>query len=398
MVYRELGNTGMRVSEIGMGCEGFLAVGPEGYAPFVDLMEELGINCIDMYTPNPEFRSCLGEALKGRRNKFILQGHICSVWKDGQYLRTRELPEAKTAFQDQLDRLQTDYMDIGMIHYCDSLSDWEDLKAKGILDYARELKAQGVIRAIGLSSHNPQVGLQAVREGAIEVLMFSINPCYDLLPANEDVEELWNEKNYENALLNMDPERQALYELCQQAGVGITVMKAFGGGDLLNAELSPAGVALTSHQCIHYALSRPGVASVMAGARTLEDLQRAAAYEEAPDEEKDYAPAFASMPKISWSGHCMYCSHCAPCPMEISVADVTKYYHLAEAGIRASGLLEDADTETRRAQIPETVREHYKALEHHAGECIACGSCESRCPFSVSIIENMRRAAELFGY
>ncbi len=44
-------------------------------------------------------------------------------------------------------------------------------------------------------------------------------------------------------------------------------MKAFGGGDLLDAELSPAGVALTVNQCIHYALSRPGVALVLAGAR-----------------------------------------------------------------------------------------------------------------------------------
>ncbi len=388
MKYRELGSTGIMVSEIGMGCEGFLTQSPEGYMEYVDLLEELGINCIDMYTPDPAFRTNLGNALKGRREHFILQGHLCSCWKDGQYLRSRDLAETKAAFRDQLERLQTDYLDIGMIHYCDSLSDWEEIKKNGILDYARELKKQGVIHAVGLSSHNPQVGLRAVQEGAIEVLMFSINPCYDLLPASEDVEELWNEKNYENELLNMDPERQELYELCQQQGVGITVMKAFGGGDLLSAEMSPAAVALTANQCLHYALTRPGVASVMAGGRTAEDIRRAAAYEEASDEEKDYAPAFAAMPKISWSGHCMYCSHCAPCPMGISVADVTRFLHLA----KAQGAEEDHNA------IPETVREHYKVLPHHAGECIACGSCETRCPFSVSIIENMKQAAEIFGY
>ena len=395
MKYRELGRTGIKVSEIGMGCEGFLATDAAGYRAFVDLMEELGINCIDMYTPNPTFRTNLGNALKGRREKFILQGHICSAWKNGQYLRTRKLEEAKAAFRDQLDRLQTDYLDIGMIHYCDALSDWEEIKKNGIVDYAKELKARGVIRAIGLSSHNPQVGLAAVNEGAIDVLMFSINPCYDLLPANEDVEELWNEKNYEGNLLNMDPERQALYELCQQKGVGITVMKAFGGGDLLDAELSPAGVALTANQCLHYALTRPGVASVMAGGRTLEDVRKAAAYEDASEEEKDYAPAFAAMPKISWQGHCMYCSHCAPCPKGISVADVTKFLNLAVA----QGAAGHANgTDINRERIPETVREHYKVLPHHAGECIGCGNCESRCPFGVSIIKNMQKAAEVFGY
>ena len=42
---------------------------------------------------------------------------------------------------------------------------------------------------------------------------------------------------------------------------------------LLSAELSPAGKGLTLYQCLHYALTRPGVASVMSGARTLEEAE-----------------------------------------------------------------------------------------------------------------------------
>ena len=78
----------------------------------------------------------------------------------------------------------------------------------------------------------------------IEVLMFAVNPCYDLQPAGEDVEQLWEDKNYEAHLTNMDPDRQRLYEVCQRRGVGITVMKAFGGGDLLGSN-QIAGVKLT---------------------------------------------------------------------------------------------------------------------------------------------------------
>lgn len=382
MQYRELGGTGLKVSEIGMGCEGFVEKSLEEVRAMVDIMEAAGINCIDLYSPNPAFRSNLGQALRGRRERFVLQAHLCAAWKDGQYVRTRKLEEVREAFEDQLRRLETETVEIGMIHYVDSMEDWETVQTGGVMAYARELKAQGKIRCIGLSSHNPEVSLAAVRSGLIEVLMFSVNPCYDLQPAREDVEELWKPENYAAPLVNMDPARQELYETCQRSGVGITVMKAFGGGDLLNAELSPAGKALTLYQCIHYALTRPGVAAVMSGARNLEELKTSIVYETASESEKDYAGALAKLPKISWKGHCMYCGHCAPCPVGVDVAAVTKFLRLAEA----------------QGMVPETVREHYAVLPHHAGECVACGSCEKRCPFEVPVIENMRRAAEVFGF
>ena len=241
MVYRKLGNTGIEVSEIGMGCEGFEDKTDGQVKEFIDIMEKEGVNCIDLYSPNHKMRSALGKALQGRRDKFVLQAHICTIWKDGQYKRTRDMEEIKESFRDQLERLRTDYVDIGMIHYVDSVSEWEQIACGPIMEYALELKEKGKIRCIGMSSHNPQAAMAAVKGGNIDVIMFSINPCYDLLPASEDVEELWNEKNYEHTLLNMDPERQKLYEECQRRGIGITVMKAFGGGDLLNKELSPAG-------------------------------------------------------------------------------------------------------------------------------------------------------------
>ena len=382
MNYRELGNTGLKVSELGMGCEGFSEDGFAMTKKLFDIAEEAGVNYFDLYASNPDMRRAVGEAMKGRREKFIVQSHICSIWKDGQYLRTRKVSEVKAGFEEMMELLQTDYLDVGMIHYCDALSDWEKIVNGGVLEYAKELKAQGRIRHIGLSSHNPQVALKAVESGAIEVLMFSVNPCYDLQPASEDVEELWAAKSYVGNLTNMDPDRQRLYETCQRLGVGITVMKCFGGGDLLDAKLSPAGAALTVNQCIHYALSRPAVAVVLAGAHSEEQFRQSLAYEEATDEEKDYALAFASFPKISWKGHCMYCSHCAPCPQKIDVAYVAKFLNLTLA----------------QSGVPETVREHYKALEHHAGECIQCGVCETRCPFGVEIRENMRKAKEVFGY
>ena len=381
MEYRQLGTTGLAVSEIGLGCEGLVDHHGDNMQALLDYAEHEGINYLDFYNPDPAMRARLGECLAGRREKFILQAHLCAVWKNGQYVRSRDLADVQGSFEEMLSLLRTDYVDVGFIHYVDALDDWAKVQNGPVMAYMQEMKDQGRIHHIGMSSHNPIVALAAVNSGLIDVLMFSVNPCYDLQPASEDVEELWSAKAYAKDLLNMDPDREALYETCQRRGVGITVMKAYGGGDLLNEQYSPAGMALTANQCLHYALTRPAVVSIMTGAHSIEEIQAAVAYETATPAERDYAAAFAEFPKIKWQGHCMYCGHCAPCPQEIDVAAVTKFLNLAKA----------------QGELPETVREHYAVLPHKASECIQCGACETRCPFGVDVRANMAEAVKVFG-
>ena len=382
MHYRQLGKTDLQLSQIGLGCEGFLDADERLTDELLSCALENGVNCMDLYSPKPDAHQRIGRGIAAVRDRFYLQGHFCTVWKDGQYEAVRDLPLVQKGFETMLKNLGTDYVDIGMIHYVDSLSTWAQVISNGVMDYALEQKRQGRVRAIGLSSHNPIVAMEAVKSGYLDALMFSINPCYDLLPGDEDVERLWADESYEKPLFNLDPQREALYETCQRQGIGITVMKAFGGGDLLSEENSPAGKAMTAIQCLHYALTRPAVASVMCGARSVEDLRASLAYETASDEEKDYAATFATFPKISWKGHCMYCGHCAPCPQGIDVADVTKFLNLTRA----------------QNMVPETVAQHYRVLDAHASDCVGCGSCEERCPFGVSVRENMEAAQKVFGY
>lgn len=382
MKYRVLGRTGLKVSEIALGCEGFVDKSQEEVSKFVNKAQDIGINFIDLYSPNPYLRSHLGEAMKGNRENWILEAHLSAVWKNDQYLRTRRIDEVKEGFEDLLQRLQTDYIDIGMIHYVDAQKDFDEVFNGEIIDYAKALKKEGKIKYIGMSSHNPLVAIKAVKSGLIDVLLFSINPCYDMLPPSEDVDDLFEDKNYENPLTNIDPHRQALYELCEREGVAITVMKAFGGGDLLDEKLSPFGVAMTTHQCIHYCLTRPAVASVMAGAHSIDEMLLSASYCDVSDKDKDFALVLSNVPKHSFIGNCVYCGHCAPCVKGIDVASVHKFLDLCIA----------------QGNVPETVREHYKALSHHASECIGCGSCERNCSFQVKVIEKMKKAVEIFGY
>ena len=383
MKYRELKRcNNLKVSEIALGCEGFMGKSKDEYREMIDRALELGINFIDMYTSNPDFRDNMGAAIAGRRDKIVLQGHIGSTWENGQYLRSRDVEKTRTAFDDQLKRLGTDYIDIGMIHYVDGADDFETVFRGDFITYCKELKASGKIHCLGLSSHNPVIAKKAVETGLIDVLMFSVNAAYDMQPPSENCEDLWNPENYKNGSDGIDPDRKALYELCEREGVAIDVMKAFGGGDMLNEQYSPFGVAFNEYQCINYCLTRPAVAAVMAGCHSIAEMEKLVRYYDVSKEEKDYSTVLSKIEKFSLKGNCMYCGHCAPCTVGINVADINKYLNLALA----------------QGEVPETVADHYKLLEHHASECVACGSCERNCPFGVEIIQRMKKAVEVFGY
>lgn len=75
-----------------------------------------------------------------------------------------------------------------MIHYLDGEEDFRKVFNGPVMELALQLKKRGRIRHVGLSSHNPAVAVRAVESGLIDVLMFSINPCYDLQPPTENVD------------------------------------------------------------------------------------------------------------------------------------------------------------------------------------------------------------------
>ena len=132
----------------------------------------------------------------------------------------------KEAFADLLERLGTDYIDLGMIHYVDREDELDSIVNGPFYAYAKELKEKGVIRHIGLSTHNPRVAKKAVELGIVEMMLFSINPAFDLLPASEDMNTYFAEE-YDQALGGIDKERAELYRLCEKNDVGLTVMKGF---------------------------------------------------------------------------------------------------------------------------------------------------------------------------
>ncbi|MCR5508770.1 MAG: aldo/keto reductase [Lachnospiraceae bacterium] len=380
MKYRTLGKTGVKVSEIGFGGEWLERHEESESIELLKYAAGKGINIVDCWMSDPKSRDIIGKAMEGCRDSWYVQGHIGSTYQNGQYVRTRDLKHVRPAFEDLLSRLRTDHVDLGMIHYIDSMEDWNNAMNGEFIEYVHELHEKGKIRHIGLSTHNPVIGKLAVKTGFIGMILFSINPAFDMRPATEDLESMFD--GYDNDRLSgIDPERARFYQMCEEENVGLTVMKGFFGGALLDKERSPFGVAFTPAQLIHYALTRPGVSSILCGYDTKDQIDEAVSYETATEEEKDYASVIANAPLHSYMGQCTYCGHCKPCPVDIDIAMVNKLYDLA----------------TVQEKAPESVIEHYKALSHTASECVGCRSCESRCPFGVKIADRMERASALFG-
>lgn len=90
MNYRRLGKTELKVSEIGLGGEWLERHSGEECREIIERAEGLGINILDCWMSEPNVRSNIGKAISGRRERWLIQGHIGSTWQNGQYVRARD--------------------------------------------------------------------------------------------------------------------------------------------------------------------------------------------------------------------------------------------------------------------------------------------------------------------
>ena len=381
---RPVGNTGMQATVVGLGCEHLIKKTYEEVDDVISAAIDNGINILDIFMPGAEVRGQIGRSLRGRRDKVLIHGHIGSCDVREQFGQTRDLGECRQYFEELLQHLETDYIDFGMLHFMDTHDHIDLMLKNGVVEYARQLKKSGKIRAIGASSHNPETARRLVEEDMVEMLLFSINPAYDMMPDFGDIEKMMSD-GYADHTSGVDPERAELYRLCQNKGVGITVMKSLCAGKLLSAEQSIFTQALSPVQCIHYALTRPAVASVIVGCETREEVEASAKYFEAAETEKDFSETISRVKdgvKSGFKGNCVYCGHCQPCPANINVAQIIKCLDIACLNEK---------------EISPGVIQQYNSLTERASNCLQCGDCEGRCPFSVPVMQKLDKAAQLFG-
>ena len=214
----------------------------------------------------------------------------------------------------------------------------------------------------------------------IDVLMYPVNPAFDTLSGDMSLEETEKDEWYDrsgSARTKPAIERRELYHSGAVHNVGIIAMKPYAAGRLFNPG-NVSSIVLTPVQCLHYALSQPGVCTVVPGCKTALEMRAALAYLNSNDEDKDYS-AINTNTLWKLQGSCMYCNHCLPCPVGIDTGITTRL----------------ADTASYRTT--SDVTSQYEGLIVKASECTQCGVCIDRCPFGVDVIANMSNAVSIFG-
>lgn len=364
MQYRKLPHGDERISELGLGMGGIQVAQPAEIERVVRLAIERGINFFDLCAGGKSVYEPFGKAIRGARDNVYFQLHFGAVYKpNGEYGWSRKLDEIRATFEWELKTLGTDYVDFGFLHCVDDDGDFEDIVNNGIFDFVLGLKKKGIVRHVGFSSHTPSVAHRLLDTGVMDMMMFSVNPAYDLERGDEYG-------------IGTTIERAALMRRCEKDGVGISVMKPFHGGRLLSVGTSPFNKALTKNQCIAYCLDRPAVLAVLPGVRSVADLNELLTYPECSPEERDYSEIGEFTPQ-SAVGNCVYCNHCQPCPAGIDIGLVNKYYDLAIAGDNMAA-------------------NHYGKLTAKADACLKCGHCNRRCPFKVKQQDRMKTISKYF--
>ena len=334
MEYITLGKTGLRVSKMGFGGIPIQRVTAEEAKALLEAVEAAGVNYIDTargYTVSEEL---IGQAIEGRRDKFVLATK--SMARDREAM-------AKD-IETSLGNLRTDYIDLYQIHN-PSVQQLEQVCAPGgALEALLEAKEAGRIGHLGLTAHSLEVFQRALELDWVETVMFPYNI--------------------------VETQGADLMEQAAEKNVGFIGMKPLAGGAIEDAALA-----------LRYIAANPHVSVVIPGMYAPGEVaQNAAAVADAAPLSQEEQDRMEQIRKELGTSFCRRCNYCAPCTVGISIPNAFLFHgYLSRYG------------------LADWARSRYEAMPAKAGDCVECGACEERCPYQLPIREMLKMTAADFG-
>lgn len=334
MEYITLGKTGLQISRLGLGGIPIQRADAAAAKTLIQAMAEEGINYIDTARGYTVSESYLGEALEGVRDKFVLA--------------TKSMARTKDAMAKDIDislsNLRTDYIDLYQVHN-PSMEQLDIVLAEGgALEALLEAKEAGKIGHIGLTAHSLEVFEKAVSLSWVETIMFPYNI--------------------------VETQGKELIHKCAENNIGFIAMKPLAGGAIEDASLA-----------LRFICSNPDVSVVIPGMYDLKELeQNLNAATDTSELSKEELDNMQEIRNLLGNNFCRRCNYCAPCTVGINIPSVFLF----------QGYLD-------RYGLGNWAKERYATLTTKASACIACGECETRCPYNLPIREMLKDAAKKFG-
>jgi len=335
---RTLGRTGVQVSEIGFG--GIPIIPMESLDETDQILNhalDVGINYIDTAEAYPTSEMKIGRVMKDRRSEAFLATKTTARDRDG----------ALAHLEQSLKQLQTDHVDLWQLHDISTVDLWQKVMGPGgALEAARQAQEQGMVRFVGVSGHNNETLLLAVRSGEFDTIL-----CVYNLAIHSSGDEVL-------------PEAAA-------ANVGVAIMKPLSGGVFFRREET----YIPPEKAWHFVLDRPEVSVALAGTNCLRDIDQALAASAAfapltPEELAEFHE------KATMLGEdiCRNCGYCIKgCPSSIDIPQIMRIH----------------DEARRFAYEWPRFRRAYASIEVKADQCVECGKCQEACPFNLNIIERL---------
>ncbi len=375
MVYNRFGKISEKVSRFGMGCMRLPHKTDEHGNDVIDEEESIkmiryaisdGVNYFDTAYAYAGSEALLGKALMdGYREKVM----IATKTPVGD---VKEYHDYRRIFEEQLERLQTDYIDVYLFH-CIDRKNWEKLKATNGIAFAEELKKNGRIGNIGFSFHAE----------------------HDLF------KEILNAYSWDMCLIQLnilDRNHQAGVEglrYAGQKGVPVVIMEPLKGGLLGNKPPEEVAELLKdypeSRSLVEWAFrwlyNHSEIKVVLSGVSSMEQLKDnirivndAGCNALTPSDEKlilQIKDIYAAKVRVGCTG----CSYCMPCPKGVNIPEIFKIYN--------DSALSDW-TEFGKVFYGLVAASNNRGADN----CVGCRNCERHCPQKLQIVDLLREAHE----
>ena len=362
---------GNEISLLGYGCMRFSKNGAsidiDKATEEIKLAIDNGVNYFDTAYTYPGSEAALGEILK----RLGCRENVKIATKLPQYL-VKNASQIDKFFNEELERLKTDYVDYYLMHLITDVAAWEKLVKLGIEDWIKEKKASGQIKNIGFSFHGNTDSFLQVLE------------AYD-----------WDfcqiQYNY------MDEHSQAGrrgLERAHEKGIPVIIMEPLRGGRLVNLLPDAAKKLIDEYEpkrspaewAFRWLMQQEAVTCVLSGMNSkemiLENVRVASEVQinEFTDADNKLIDSIREEIGKVVKVPCTGCNYCMPCPRNIDIPGTFSCYNAMYSESKGAG---------RQDYIKITM---FNKTRRDASQCIECGKCEMHCPQKIKIRQELKQA------